>query len=500
MPCEIASFGKNDKYDMTLFFIKFYIYLIIIVIILIFINTTYNYYIYNNIISDRLYKDVKIVENGEYPPKGNEVSSDNNILIGETVDYKLFISLLLDQNMYYNDKYFTLNITNILLDVFMMITIVLVFFFTIYIGLSRLPKTFTKQFIVKLDFGDLGLYIKQYCYFVNNEKCDGYGISKIFFIGIIFILLIIIYFLRYTYIPSIKYGSDYLDFKKSFISTDNIKNLKNIENMLNIISDVSNAKEDFLDNNDNINRIINKLNGHNIHTVSTVSTIDTSLKNSDELKINTFIYKIKEISVYIKNISKSDNKDLDFVKLVIVYLNNKKIYNDNNNVPGKINSDLAKTYAQSLLNIITNVIPLSEYSFRKFKTGNYDIENLLIGAVPLHQRDNINYDPAKCSGDYRNTNDIKAISEIGGCFYNNHVFNLKEDKTKLRNALIIIFVLSMLAIFAILILFYTIYIFYNSDNKDWARDTAIRLTRNGFWRYPLYWIIGSTMQILNLAN
>jgi hypothetical protein len=108
-----------------------------------------------------------VIENGEYPPKGDEVQPDNKILIGETVDYKLFISLLLDENMYYNDKYFTLNITNIFLDVFMLITIVLVLLSSIYIGLSKIADI-KKAFHLKFDFQELIEYITQYCYLINK--------------------------------------------------------------------------------------------------------------------------------------------------------------------------------------------------------------------------------------------------------------------------------------------------------------------------------------------
>jgi hypothetical protein len=147
-----------------------------------------------------------------------------------------------------------------------------------------------------------------------------------------------------------------LKFVSSEDTANNIKQPKNIENMLNIICD---AKEDFLKDNQNITKIINKLNGHNIHTVNIIPT--TTPSDENETKINKFISKIKEISETIKGDNKDnkDNKDLDFVKLVIVYLNNKKIYNSNASIPGGQLHEAARTYAQSLLNIITNVIPFS---------------------------------------------------------------------------------------------------------------------------------------------
>lgn len=537
MPCEIASFNANEKYDMTLFFANFYICLIIIITFLIFANTLYNYYVYNNILLERIYDDIKVIENRDYPPIGDEVQAENKILIGETVDYKLFISLLLDENMYYNDKYFTLNITNIFLDVFMLITIVLVLLSSIYIGLSQI-NNIRKAFSLKFDFQELTKYIQQYCYLVNNKSCDDYSVLKIGLIAIIFIILIAIYSLRRDIIPSIKYDSEYLDFNKS--KDENEKDPKNIENMLNIICD---TKDDFLNNNDNINKILNKLNGHNIHTVETVSasivtktaletaktaaesaktaldtaktsSVQTNIDNAQsaynakkhdydnlviDKKIYEFINRIKDISKIIKG--DKDNKDLDFVKLVIVYLNNKKIYNDNNNIPNKITTDLAKTYAQSLLNIITNVIPFN--LFGSFKTKNYDIENILIGAIPLSQRDGgIINDYTNCADHYKNETDLNKIKEVKGCFYNNYVFKLKETATKLRYALLVILVLAIISMILIMALFYYIYINYNDYNMKWANMKAIKMMRLSYWN-PLNWLIvllGNIMFWLNSVN
>ena len=58
MPCEIASFSANDKYNMSLFFINFYISLIIIIAALIFANAVYNYYVYNN---TYIYNNIRLI-------------------------------------------------------------------------------------------------------------------------------------------------------------------------------------------------------------------------------------------------------------------------------------------------------------------------------------------------------------------------------------------------------------------------------------------------------
>ena len=537
MPCEIASFSENDKYGMSLFFINFYISLIIIIAALIFANAVYNYYVYNNILLDKIYKDTKLIVDGEYPNKDgkDDIHKENNILIGETVDYKLFISLIIDQNMYYNDKYFTLNITNILLDVFVLITIVLVFLSMTYVFLlAKLPALFA-LIKLKLNFTDLKEYILQYCYFINNSGCNGYHMFKIVLIVILFIILIIIYGVRRG-LPSINYR-DYLDFKKSIEEPK--KNPKHIENMLNIIC---NDEEDFLNNDNNINKIINKLNGHNIDTVDIIQSSitndieietlkkasdnayeafknankedkedkDAKKKLSDKAKteydnaiIYKFINKIKEISKIIKE-NKTDTKDFDFVKLVIVYLNNKKIYNKNNGIPGQI-TDLGKTYAQSLLNIITNIIPGSNNLFGHFKTSNYDIEDILIGAIPLSKRDSVFKDGIKCKneeGEYRSKALLKDINIVAGCFYNNYIFELKETSYKLKVALLVILIFTILSMIAIMVLFYYIYINYNGDNMIWANTSAIKMQRLS-WKNPLNWfsmLSGNIMFQLNKYN
>ena len=549
MPCEIAYFVDNEKYDMTLFLINFYISLIIIITLLILTNTIYNYYVYNNILSEKIYNDTNVIEYGELPLKESDLSKENKILIGETVDYKLFISLLLDQNMYYNDKYFTLNITNILLDVFMLVTIVLVIFSIIYFGISLITKLATLTRF-NLEFTELREYIKQYCYFLNNSSCDGLHMPKMFSIFVIFLILIIIYGLRRdpSQTPSINYA-DYLNFKKSKDEKNNEP--KNIENMLNIICD---KDADFLNDNSNITKIMNELNGHNIHTaisindrIYTPEEIEILKKASDDASgafykakdakekedkkklmetantklieatiteyynaitnntINLFITKIKDISAKIKanNVDNKDNKDLDFVKLVFVYLNNKKIYNDNISKEKIPNFDLGRTYAQSLLNIITNVIPYSNNLFGTFKTNNYDIENVLIGAIPLSIRDDIRDPKEPCAISYTDFDTFKIDhKEKAGCFYNNYLFQLKETRGKLKEGFINILIAFIVSTIAIMVLFYYIYINYNIDNMRWSKMTVIKMGRLSS-RNPLNWLsilFGYIMLFLNKAN
>jgi hypothetical protein len=292
-----------------------------------------------------------------------------------------------------------------------------------------------------------------------------------------------------------------LKFVSSEDTANNIKQPKNIENMLNIICD---AKEDFLKDNQNITKIINKLNGHNIHTVNIIPT--TTPSDENETKINKFISKIKEISETIKGDNKDnkDNKDLDFVKLVIVYLNNKKIYNSNASIPGGQLHEAARTYAQSLLNIITNVIPFSNNLFSHFKTGKYDIENILMGSIPVSIRGNIKDSTETCPIEYSDFDTFKNNhNEKAGCYYTNYLFQLKETRTRLKTSLDAILGLSIIStIIFILALFYYIYINYNDDNMRWANMTAIKMQRLSGWN-PLNWLnklFGIIMIQLNKSN
>ncbi len=339
--------------------------------------------------------------------------------------------------------------------------------------------------------------------------------------------------MRYpSHTPSINYA-DYLNFEKSKDVNNN--NPKNIENMLNIICNTDKDKDtDYLKDNSNITKIMNKLNGHNIHTASTINDTNPTTKEIEDLKkasddakdkedkkklmeaakaakteydnavtINKFINKIKDISATIKanNEDNNDNKDLDFVKLVLVYLNNKKIYNDNTGTPGQL-PEVARTYAQSLLNIITNVIPYSNNLFGTFKTNNYDIENVLIGAVPLLDRHNISITEDKCSIEYATRDDFANESEKKGCYYNNYLIKLKETRGKLKQGFINRLIAFTLSMIAIMVLFYYIYINYNIDNTRWSNITAIKMVRLS-QQNPLNWLsimVGNIMLLLNNEN
>jgi hypothetical protein len=429
----------------------------------------------------------------------------------------------------------------------MLVTIVLGIFSLLYVFTSNFRK-FKDLTRLNFEFAELKDYIIQNCYFINNRSCEGLHLYKMLSILLIFLTLIIIGLRRDpSHTPSINYA-DYLNFEKSKDVNNN--NPKNIENMLNIICNTDKDKDtDYLNYTSNITKIMNKLNGHNIHTASTINDTNPTTKEIEDLEkaskdalvaynketdakdkaakeklmeaakaakteydnavtnntINKFITKIKDISEKIKanNEDNNDNKDLDFVKLVLVYLNNKKIYNDNISKEKIPNFDLGRTYAQSLLNIITNVIPYSNNLFGTFKTNNYDIENVLIGAIPLSIRSNIN-DSSDCAiSSYTDFDTFKIDhKEKAGCFYNNYLFQLKETRGKLKQGFIAILIAFIVSTIAIMVLFYYIYINYNIDNTRWSNITAIKMVRLP-WRNPLNLLsilVGNIMLLLNNEN
>jgi hypothetical protein len=145
---------------------------------------------------------------------------------------------------------------------------------------------------------------------------------------------------------------------------------------------------------------------------------------------------------------------------------------------------------------------INEVIFTDFKTKNYDIENILIGAIPLSQRDRIINDAANCETGYKKETDLNNIKEVKGCFYNNYVFKLKETSRKLRYALLVILVLAIISMILIMALFYYIYINYNDYNMKWANMTAIKMVRLSY-KNPLNWLsmlVGYIMFGLNSIN
>ena len=93
-----------------------YVYIIsmIIISVLLFINTLYNIIIYYN-----------------YKSQNEENNNAKRLYVNNTFAYKLFINRLVDFNYNNNNTYFTLNVTNTLIYIFIIFTMLLIITFII---------------------------------------------------------------------------------------------------------------------------------------------------------------------------------------------------------------------------------------------------------------------------------------------------------------------------------------------------------------------------------
>ena len=462
-----------SDYKLSLYYVYLYIYTIIIISILIFINTLYNLSVYGNLILNKNSEDFILTE-GEYIPK-KENYDTAKLLIGDTIDYKLFISILVDNKFNYSDKYFTLNITRTLLKIFIVITIISVSFCILGLIWNNLAG-------IEFNIEDCKNYIIKNCYFINDGK-DGKDWFKLGIIIVIFLILCGIFAIDIT-MPQKKYEKYIIDRSEETVRTIAKYKWLNLEKYLNTDSKESYV---FKDNN-NIDILINHLKGYNIHTINSISDID----KLDEY--NKFITNIKTICVSIKteydNKKIYDNKDLDFVKLIIIFLNNIKIYNDDKN-RGFNGTDKdflhPKVFLNYIINIITSVIPgISDIEdIKKNKIEDYDLYNILIGGIPLSMRNEGFINGASCS----TTNYEKKLNDIEeeqSCIYDNYLLDLKQFlytddsiwKNKLKGALILIFVFALISIIIIIILFIYIFVNYDEDYKNYAKITTVKLIRD----------------------
>ena len=141
---------------------------------------------------------------------------------------------------------------------------------------------------------------------------------KLGIIIFIFLILFSIFAVDIT-MPQKKYEKYIIDGSEEDSLTTNKYKYLNLEKYLNTDSKDSYV---FKGNND-IDILINHLKGYNIHTIKNISHIDKLVE------YNTFIDKIKNVSAAIAteydNKKIYENKDLDFIKLIIIFLNNIKI-------------------------------------------------------------------------------------------------------------------------------------------------------------------------------
>ena len=499
----------EEHYYLPLYYIYFYIYTIIIISILIFVNAVYNIIVYINIILNKYSDDVVLIENNKLSK--NKVYDESKLLIGDTVDYKLFISTFIDNHFNYCDKYFTLNITRSLLKLFIIFTIISIVFLFITLLWDWMGKD-------DIDFNNKKCheYIMDNCILINNNiNVKGFDKLKLAGIAIIIAILFIIFIIDFTIQNTIyvKYIVDW-DKDKTELNVDSYR-YRNIETYLNTYIDTANSANNnhVLDatNNNNIDMLINHLKGYNIDTIENIKNITNSANND---KYNLFIARVKGICAKIKekNITQI-NKDLDFVNLVIIFLNNMKTFNDNrdkNIIKGSgfnVYFLSISTIFNDIINVITNIIPVFPgiEKIKDKKIDAYNLYNILIGGVPLSIHKDILNDSEDCK-DIENEKSLDNIISVDKetdrkkCIYYNYLYDLKKIswKNKLQGALIAILVFAIISVIIIILLFGYIYINYSAENIDRFKLTSINLIRSAKFKNLGYLGLGHIIK--NLIN
>ena len=499
-------------YDLPLYYVYLYIYTIIIISILIFVNAVYNILVYINIILNKYSDDVVLTENNKLSNKDGYDKS--KLLIGDTVDYKLFISTFIDNHFNYCDKYFTLNITRSLLKLFIIFTIISIAFIIIA---SLWCLIGGKNDCFYACVNDI---IKN-CYFIKDDTSSkNYDIWKLGGIGGIIFILFLIFGLDLSIRNTIyeTYIVEY-DRKKEKLNVEGYI-YRNIETYLNTyIGTTDVANEHVLDatSNDNIDVLINHLKGYNIHTIKNIKDIKNS---ANYTKYNRFIDRVKEICARIveKN-NIHENKDLDFVNLVIIFLNNMKILNDKRkqNISTKNDFLSVSTFLNDIINVITNVIPVFPgiQKIKDDKIDAYNLYNILIGGIPLSLRENILKDNEENCNDIKyeksldNYISVDKETDMKKCIYYNYLYDLKNiskyepAKHNLKNTLIAILSFATLSVIIIILLLIYIYINFSSEHVVWSKEISIHLIRSANYKtdnkFLFGFIINCVGYIINLG-
>ncbi len=410
---EILSRAVNIKILHKTINLCLYVYIIsmIIISVLLFINTLYNIIIYYN-----------------YKSQNDDDNGGKRLYVNNTFAYKLFINRLVDFNYNNNNTYFTLNVTNTLIYIFIILTMLLFITFII-IDIFIASKNIIKQAVIDsyksgsnillrvFIFVAIMFIVSYYLLLFNYNhglKDLNYIIGLIAFYLIIYIFLtrflikilpsdgnteevnhknLSIYYIITTIINNRKYFFIYC-----FIFTIWIILLR-----LTYISlkDQNIKYDDYSFNTDGYNTKIYKsleqriyleyfygqlpekikytralLEGHNVNTISSI--IESTINNieSDKDKKDNYIFKIteflKEIKMYSDVLSQSEFKNddkLDFIKLMIIFINNIII---KRNQPR--DDDLLRQ------NKIGQEFYYLTHSKERYETLN--INNLLIGAFP----------------------------------------------------------------------------------------------------------------------
>ena len=410
---EILSYAVNIEILHKTINVCLYVYIIsmIIISVLLFINTLYNIIIYYN-----------------YKSQNDEDNGGKRLYVNNTFAYNLFINRLVDFNYNNNNTYFTLNVTNTLIYIFIILTMLLFITFII-IDIFIASKNIIKQAVINsyksgsntllsvfifvaimfivsyylilfnynhglkdlyYIFGLIGYYLIIYSLLTgfiitivpsdgNTEEVNHKNLSiyyiittinnnrKYFFIYC-FIFTIWIILLQFTYISLKDQNIKYDDYS---FNTDcyDTKIYKSLEQRIYLEYFCKELPE-------KIKNTRALLDGHNVNTISSI--IESTIKNieSDKDKKDNYISKIieflREIKMYSDVLSQSEFKNddkLDFIKLMIIFINNIII---KTNQP-RDNDLLRQNKIGQEFYYLTN-------SKERYETLN--INNLLIGAFP----------------------------------------------------------------------------------------------------------------------
>jgi uncharacterized integral membrane protein len=359
------------------------------------------------------------------------------------------------------------------------------------------------------------------CYFIKDDTSSkNYDIWKLGGIGGIIFILFLIFCLDLSIRNTIyeTYIVEY-DRKKEKLNVEGYI-YRNIETYLNTyIGTTDVANEHVLDatSNDNIDVLINHLKGYNIHTIKNIKDIKNS---ANYTKYNRFIDRVKEICARIveKN-NIHENKDLDFVNLVIIFLNNMKILNDKRkqNISTKNDFLSVSTFLNDIINVITNVIPVFPgiQKIKDDKIDAYNLYNILIGGIPLSLRENILKDNEENCNDIKyeksldNYISVDKETDMKKCIYYNYLYDLKNIskyesvKHNLKNTLIAILSFATLSVIIIILLLIYIYINFSSEHVDWSKGISIHLIRSANYKtdnkFLFGFIINCVGYIINLG-
>lgn len=363
--------------DMLTLIYSVYIFIMVLISFLLMFNTIINIILYN------YYK---------YKFKNDELKK---LYVYETYTYKIFISTLKDNLENYNNKYFTLNTSNDLLNIFIIFSIV--FFYLL--GLSDIfliiKKIDTDNNYEKLIFPTILIVIYiilfsaithinshntiivfiVFCWVISltavlnyaDNSGEKFTISSILAINNPFLNIFIfsIFVILFTCFIIFNGLDDNLNKKISYEKycfEINKEGYNSIENYLYNKFLKSLSKNDLT----NLSKI---LEHHNINTINIIVNTEKYKEEKIKFFLDLIIYISTELKAKIddKLDDKLDDKydNLDFVKLVNIFICNIKIY--------KYGGESKNNFLKDLSFLFNNNV----------EVYTYNIDNVLIAAFPI---------------------------------------------------------------------------------------------------------------------